>query len=114
MIFVLFVATAMLVLTWVLGWWGVLLVALIIGVVFHEDGGGGWRVGLAASLAWGALLVADVVAGPLGRVVTLLGGVMGVPGVVLPLLTLVFPAALAWSAATIAAETRRIVGPRGS
>ena len=47
MIFVLFVATAMLVLTWVLGWWGVLLVALIIGVVFPEDGGGGCISGMA-------------------------------------------------------------------
>lgn len=112
MIFVLFVATAMIALTWVLGWWGILLVALIIGVVFHERGDGGWRVGAAASVAWGALLVADVAAGPLGRVATLLGGVMGVPGVVLPLLTLAFPAALAWSAATIAAELRRIVGRR--
>ena len=112
MIFVLFVATAMIALTWVLGWWGILLVALIIGIVFHDHGGGGWRVGAAASVAWGALLVADVVAGPLARVGTLLGGVMGVPGVVLPLLTIVFPAALAWSAATIAAELRRIVAQR--
>ena len=112
MIFVLVVAAAMIVLTWVLGWWGIVLVALIIGTVFHEHGGGGWRVGIAASVAWGTLLVVDVVAGSLGRVATLLGGVMGVPGVVLLLLTVVFPAALAWSAATIAAETRRIIGPR--
>ena len=112
MIFVLFVATAMIALTWVLGWWGILLAALIIGVVFHEHGGGGWRVGVAASVAWGALLVADVAAGPLGRVATLLGGVMGLPGVVLLLLTIAFPAALAWSASTIAAEARRIAGPR--
>ena len=112
MIFVLVVAAAMTVLTWVLGWWGIVLVALIIGAVFHEHGGGGWRVGAAASVAWGALLVADVAAGPLGRVATLLGGVMGLPGVVLLLLTIAFPAALAWSASTIAAEARRIVGPR--
>lgn len=112
MIFVLVVAAAMTVLTWVLGWWGIVLVALIIGAVFHEHGGGGWRVGVAASVAWGALLVIDVVAGSMGRVATLLGGVMNVPAVVLLLLTIVFPAALAWSAATIAAETRRIIGPR--
>lgn len=112
MIFLLFVASTMIALTWVLGWWGILLAALIIGVVFHEHGGGGWRVGAAASVAWGVLLLADGAAGPLGRVATLLGGVMGVPGIALLLLTLAFPAALAWSAATVAAESRRLVGPR--
>ena len=112
MIFVLFVASAMIALTWVLGWWGILLAALIVGVVFHEHGGGGWRVGVAASVAWGVLLLADLATGPLGRVTTLLGGVMGIPGVVLLLLTLAFPAALAWSAATVAAESRRLVGAR--
>ncbi|MEO7712775.1 MAG: hypothetical protein ABIV10_07650 [Gemmatimonadaceae bacterium] len=114
MIFVLFVAAAMITLTWVLGWWGILVVALVIGVVFHEHGGGGWRVAAAASVAWGALLAADGVVGPLGHVATMLGGVTGVPAAGILVLTLVFPAALAWSAATIAAESRRIVGSRAS
>jgi len=114
MIFVLFVAAAMITLTWVLGWWGILVVALVIGVVFHEHGGGGWRVAAAASVAWGTLLVADGVVGPLGHLATMLGGVMSVPAAGVLVLTLVFPAALAWSAATIAAESRRIVGSRAS
>ena len=37
-----------------------------------------------------------------------IGGVLGVPGYLLVLLTLAFPALLAWSAATVAAETGRI------
>ena len=114
MIFVLFVAAAMITLTWLLGWWGILVAALIIGVVFHKYRGGGWRVAAAASLAWGMLLAVDAAAGALGRVATMLGGVMGVPAAGVLLLTLAFPAALAWSAATIAAESRRIYESRAS
>lgn len=108
MIFILFVASAMAALTWLLGWWGVAVAALIVGFVFHEQGGGGWRVALAAALAWGGLLLADAVAGPFAVVSTTLGGVLRVPGFVVVLLTLVFPAALAWSAATVMAESRRL------
>jgi hypothetical protein len=107
MIFVLFVAAAMAALTWLLGWWGVALAAAIIGVVFRQQGGGGWRVAVAAALAWGALLVLDAATGPLGQLSTTLGGVMRVPGSVLVLLTLAFPALLAWSVATVVAGTRR-------
>ena len=112
MIFVLVVAIAMAALTWLLGWWGVLLAALIVGLVFHREGGGGWRVALAAALAWGALLAVNAASGALGSVVATLGGVIGVPGVVLVLLTLIYPALLAWSAATLMAEGRRLVERR--
>jgi hypothetical protein len=109
MIFIVFVTLAMAALTWVIGWWGVLLAALIVGFVFREQGGGGWRIALAAALAWTLLLAVDAVAGPLGAVSHTLGGVMQAPGAVLVLLTLAFPAALAWSAATVVAESRRLV-----
>jgi len=112
MIFVLVVSAAMAALTWLLGWWGVLLAAAIVGFVFHDLGGGGWRVGLSGALAWGALLAADALTGPFGVVSTTLGGVMRVPGFVLVLVTLAFPALLAWSAATVVAESRRLAGSR--
>lgn len=112
MIFVLFVAAAMTALTWLLGWWGVLLAALIVGYVFRQQGGGGWRIALAAALAWGALLVFDAGAGPFGRLASTLGGVMRLPPAVLVLLTLAFPAALAWSAATVVAQGYRLVVTR--
>jgi hypothetical protein len=112
MIFVLVVSAAMAGLTWLLGWWGVLLAAAIVGFVFHDHAGGGWRVGLAGALAWGVLLAVDALAGPFGVVSTTLGGVMRVPGVVLVIVTLVFPALLAWSAATVVAELRRIARAR--
>lgn len=117
MIFVSFVAGALAALTWVLGWWGVLLGAAIVGFVFHEHRGGGWRTALAAALAWGLLLAIDAVAGPVGAVAHTLGGIMRIPGFVLVLVTLAFPAVLAWSAATVVAETRimaRYAGRRSS
>ena len=107
MIFILLVTGATAALTWLLGWWGVLLGAAIVGFVFHEHGGGGWRVALGAALAWALLLAIDAASGPFGVVARTLGGVMRLPAAALALLTLVFPAALAWSAATVVAELRR-------
>jgi hypothetical protein len=104
MIFILFVATAMAALTWLIGWWGVLLAALIIGYVFRAEGGGGWRIALAAAIAWGALLLVDVFGGPFGVLSHRLGGVMKLPPIVLILVTLAFPALVAWSAATVVAR----------
>jgi hypothetical protein len=108
MIFVLVVSAAMAALTWLLGWWGVLLAAAIVGYVFHDYDGGGWRVALSAALAWGALLAVDALVGPFDVVAGTLGGVLRVPGVALVLITLAFPALLAWSAATVTATARRI------
>ena len=47
MTFILLVASALGALTWLLGWWGVLLGAAIVGFVFYEQGGGGWRASRA-------------------------------------------------------------------
>jgi hypothetical protein len=112
MIFVLVVLVAMAALTWLLGWWGVLLAGLIVGAVFHREGGGGWRIALAASLSWGLLLAIDAASGSLGAVTATLGGVVHAPGMLLVLVTLAFPALLAWSAATTMAEARRLVERR--
>jgi hypothetical protein len=116
MIFILFVAAAIAALTWLLGWWGVLVVALVIGFVFRAEGGGGWRIAVAAALAWLALLAVDAASGPVGLVGTRLAGVMRVPAAVLVVVTLLFPALLAWSAATTVAMAlgRRISPPRRS
>jgi hypothetical protein len=112
MIFVLAVAVAMAAFTWLLGWWGVLLVAAIVGIAFRERDAGAWRAALAAGLAWAALLAIDTLAGPLGTISATLGGVMRIPGVVLVLVTLLFPALLAWSAAAAASESRRLLRRR--
>ena len=108
MIFILFVAAAMAALTWLLGWWGVLVGALVIGFVFRAEGGGGWRIAVAAAVAWAALLVIDAVSGPVGLVGATLAGVMRVPAVVLVAVTVLFPAMLAWSAGTVVAIALRL------
>lgn len=112
MIFLLVAGAAMAALTWVLGWWGVLLAAGIVGYVFYREGGGGWRVALAGAASWGALLAVDAAAGPFGTVAHTLGGVLRVPGPALVLLTLALPALLAWSAATLVAGARQLVAGR--
>jgi hypothetical protein len=83
--------------TWFGGWWIVPIVALIAGAAAIAPG----FVATTAALAWALLLVADAVQGPLGRVMSMLGGVMGLPGVVVVVLTILFPALLGWSAATL-------------
>ena len=112
MIFVLGVAAVMAAFTWLLGWWGVLLAAAIVGFVHFRVGGGGWRVALAGAVAWGALLVVDAAAGAFGTVSRTLAGVLRVPGPALVLLTLAFPALLAWSAATLVAGARQLAAAR--
>ena len=114
MIFVASTTVLMMVLTWLIGWWGVPLVALLGGLVHYREGGGGWRIALAGALSWGALLAVSAASGSLGAVMATVGGILRVPGVVLVLLTLAFPALLAWSAATAAAETRRLLDRRGA
>lgn len=112
MIFVLGVAAAMAALTWLVGWWGVLLVAAAVGFARFHRGGGGWGVALAAAIAWGVLLVADAAAGPFRVVAGTLAGVLRIPAPALVLLTLAFPAPVAWSAATLVAAARQRVAAR--
>jgi hypothetical protein len=103
LLFLALVAAAMAVLTWVMGWWGIVLAAVVVGFAFRDQGGGGWRVALAAALSWTALLLVDVMSGPFARLAHTLGGVIRVPAFALIAVTLLFAAALAWSAATVAA-----------
>lgn len=107
MIFHLLVAGSMAGLTWLLGWWGVAVAALILGFVFRDDDGRAWQVALGASEGWAILLVIDLLLGPLGRVESTLGGAMRIPGPALLLATLLFPALIGWSGAAAASEIGR-------
>ncbi len=109
------VAVCMAGLTWILGWWGVAVGALILGVVFRDEGGRAWSVALGAVEGWVILLVVDMLFGPLATVATTVGGAMSIPGPALLLVTLLYPALIGWSGAALAGEvaTRRIVNPRG-
>ena len=106
------VAEAFAVATYALGWWAVPLVALVCGLVIRPEGSPVLFPTVGASAGWLTLLLIDAARGPLGEVATRFGGVVGFPPVALVVITLLFPALLAWSAAFIGAETRRKMLPR--
>lgn len=111
MILHLVVAIATAGLTWMLGWWGVAIVAVVAGFVYRADGGRAWWVALGALEGWALLLLFNLARGPLMHVASTLGGAMSIPGPALMVLTLLFPALLAWSGAIVAAAVGRAVAP---
>jgi hypothetical protein len=112
MILLLVVVLAMTVLTWLAGWWGVVLVALVAGYAYRDARGSAWRIALAALVAWALLLALDVLMGPFGRISTILASAVSIPAAAIVLATLLLPALLAWSAATVAAELGRLTPRR--
>lgn len=78
-----------------------IVVGIIIGLAWPRRAA---RVAAASgAMAWGALLVVAQLRGDaIGTLANTLGGAMGVPGVVLSLATLLYPAILAASAAWLA------------
>ena len=94
-------------LTWLFGWWGLVIAALVAGMVLHRRGGAAWVVALAAVVAWGALLAADTLGGRFPSLATSIAGVLSVPIVALLIVTLLFGALLAWSAAVVGGEIGR-------
>lgn len=103
MIFNLLVAVTVAGLTWIVGWWGVAIVALIVGFVYRSEGGRSWRVALGASEGWAILLLIDSFGGRFGGVATTIAGSMSLPAMALLAGTLLFPALIGWSGATVAA-----------
>ena len=101
-------ALAVAALTWLLGWWGVVVAALIAGVMLWQRRGAPWLVALAAVVAWGALIVVDTFGGRFSVLARSLAGVMRAPSVALLVVTLLFGALLAWSAAVVGSEIGRL------
>lgn len=94
--------------TWLGGWWGVVVVALVAGVCHRADGGRPWRVALATVLAWAGLLAFDAMSGSLPHVARTVGGATRAPAFALLVVTLLLAALLAWSAAIVTAELARL------
>ncbi len=114
MIFHLLIATAVAGLTWFVGWWGVAIVALLIGFAYRSEGGRPWRVALGAGEGWAILLLIDTFGGRFGRVATIVAGSMSLPAAGVLVATLLFPALIAWSGATVAAAFGQAVRRSGS
>jgi hypothetical protein len=107
-ILVLLIAAATALATWLAGWWSVVVMALIVGALWRHRHAA-WLTALGAAIGWGALLAADAGGARLMTLAHRMGGVFMLPGPALLTLTLVFVALLAWSAAAVARELRRIV-----
>ena len=88
--------------TWILGWWAVPLLAAIGGVLSRHVRHQGLASALAATIAWAALLVWSSTEGSVWSFSRLAGGAMGMSGAALILVTLLFPAAIAWLATVVA------------
>ena len=101
-------ALSVAVLTWLLGWWGVVVAALLAGSVLWRRRGVAWLVALGAIVAWSALILLDATRGRFAVLSYLLGGLLGVPPLALVAVTLLFAALLAWSAAVLGSEIGRI------
>ena len=93
-------AEAFAVATFALGWWSVPIVALFYAAASKRQHRARFAA-LCAAGGWGALLLLDFAKGPVANMGERLGGVMGVPPALLFVLTLLFPALLAWCAAAL-------------
>lgn len=88
------------------GWWTLPIVAAIWTLARPGARRPEVTVGLAAAAAWAALLLWLGASGSVGTLARLLGGIFGTPAVVVVALTLIFPALLAGSAASLVAALR--------
>jgi hypothetical protein len=97
------VAAIVALLTWILGWWAVLVVGAVAGATWRRPS----LIALASVLGWAALLAIDARSGRLGALATVLGGIFPAPGWALMLVTLLFAALAGWSVATISEALAR-------
>ena len=98
---VLLLAAAMAAATWI-AWWLVPVVAAVFGVITRRQSGSALVAGIAAIIAWGALLVVLSTEGPVSSVASTVGAVLQIRTVGVYALTLAFPGLLACSAALVA------------
>ncbi|MCC7194789.1 MAG: hypothetical protein IT356_04460 [Gemmatimonadaceae bacterium] len=95
-------------------WWAVPLAAAAFGAMTRRDRGGPVVTGVAAILAWAALLVWDAWQGPVGVMASTLGGVLRMRPVGVYGLTLAFPGLLAVCAAIVARAVADMLAQRPS
>jgi hypothetical protein len=88
--------------TFAFGWWAVPVVAAIWAVVARGRRGAAAIAGIAAMVAWGALLVIDASRGPLGALAQTLGTLFSMKAIGVYAITLALPGLLAVTAAVVA------------
>lgn len=93
--------------TAVLGWWCLPLIALAWGALAPRPWVSWKLVGVAAGCSWMALLIWTATQGPIGQVARKVGAIMGFPGPLLFLFTVLFAVMLAASAAVLGELLRR-------
>jgi hypothetical protein len=98
-------------LTWFVGWWMVPVIGAAYGAWAFDRRLTLVTATLAAVIGWGALLVYDASAGPVGRLLQVLGALFRVPGAALVVLTLAYAGLLAVSAAALTRGLRRLASP---
>ena len=99
---VLLLAGAFVAATVALGWWGVAVVAACWGVIARARRSSALEAGLAALVAWAALLLADAARGPIGTLASIIGATLQIKPVSVYVVTLALPALLALTAAIVA------------
>ena len=102
------VAAVLVVSTWVAGWWGVPLVAVVVGVALSARRGISGLTALAAVIAWSVLILLDGASGRFGALARVVGGALTLPAPALLIVTLLFAALLAWSGAAVGVEIGRV------
>ena len=100
---------AVCVLTWIVGWWGVVVAALVIGAVWWRRPAIAWVVALAAITGWSALMLVNLVGGRFVALTDVVSGVMRIPASALVIAALLFAGLLGWSAAVVGGELARSV-----
>lgn len=98
-------AEAFAVATFGMGWWAVPIVAAFYAAASKRRHPARFAA-LCAAGGWAALLLLDFAKGPVLNMAAKLGGVMGIPAPALLILTLLFPALLAWCAAALVPQVR--------
>jgi hypothetical protein len=84
-----------------LGWTGVVFASALFAALDRRRASAAWETGVGAAVAWTSLLLLAAGSSLLSAAHTL-GGAMGIPGMALVIATLVFPAVVAWSSASVA------------
>ena len=102
------VAAILVAANWVAGWWGVPLVAIVAGALLATRRGIAGLTALAAVIAWSVLILVDGASGRFGVLAGVVGATLKLPAGALLMVTLLFAALLAWSAAAVGVEIGRV------